>query len=475
MNRRDWFRGCLTALSRAGRAVLLAGVALAGAPAFSQAVPALTPSVPAVYSTSVAGNATTFSGATLRASNAASFSFAPASNAAVYTQSAARYFNGTQMVDVAVGSKVTPLRAAGAIGRFAGKALPIGYALGVGVALYDLAKELGWNIEGDGGAVPVISQSTTVYRYFSDYCTATSAPGQALEAFVYSCQGPTFARTSSPVSCSLTGSYMTCTHTDTWGGSRTSYYNRVLPTTGTPVPKTAQEFNDRIAAESGWPSTSAIARTLNDAIKYGEAVELVPDAVTGPASSPGPSEHIDSPSKLIDKLNTYKYEYLGPTVQVGTETVTTETDKATGAVSTTTTTTVPVSPSSPAAEPIDIETCGLPGKPACMIDETNMPKAEDTKTTQDASIAQIDIQRSEVLTGILDGASKDTSWGVSMPSWFAKPSCAPLDFGTLPVIAVPLVFNMCPYETMVDGITSFILLVITFTVVTSMVRQTLAG
>lgn len=350
-------------------------LALSISGAFAQAVPA-TSSAVVGFTTSVAGNATTFTGGAVNAANAASFAFAPASNSAVYATAPGKYFNGTQMVDVAVRSKVTPIRAAGAISRFASKALPIGYALGVGVALYDLAKELGWDIEGGAGDVPVISQSSVVYRYFSDFCTATSAPGQALEAFVYSCQGPTFARTSSPVNCAQTGGYMTCTHTDVWGGSRTSYYSLVLPTTGAPVPKTAQEFADAIAAESGWPSASAIARALNDAIKYGETVQLEPDLITGPAESPGPKQVTDDGTNITEKETKNKYTYDGNKVSNKPETVTTVTDKATGSVvSTTTQTTTPESSSPPAPE-IDIETCGLPGKPACKIDEEGTPEAK---------------------------------------------------------------------------------------------------
>jgi hypothetical protein len=103
-------------------------------------------------------------------------------------------------------------------------------------------------------------------------------------------------------------------------------------------------------------------------------------------------------------------------------TVNVTTNNSPGAVTNTTTTTVttpaapspatPVTPTDPAAEPQEIETCGLPGKPACAIDEKDTP-APVPVTQYESSLDDYKTKQQELKDKVsgVDDKSFFSGWG----------------------------------------------------------------
>ncbi|MFJ4290334.1 hypothetical protein ACIP1U_11165 [Cupriavidus sp. NPDC089707] len=78
---------------------------------------------------------------------------------------------------------------------------------------------------------------------------------------------------------------------------------------------------------------------------------------------------------------------------------------------------------SPASAP-SIDTCGLPGKPKCLIDETGTPNAEGKFTQSTSELAQA---RADAITQMQD-AAKVTSFALSVPTLLPGGSCQPIQF-----------------------------------------------
>jgi len=91
-----------------------------------------------------------------------------------------------------------------------------------------------------------------------------------------------------------------------------------------------------------------------------------------------------------------------------------------------------------------IETCGLPGKPPCKIDETGTPSEAEGKgkmSGANAQLDQIESDRKNQLRGLGDSPVNSLPWGWSFPS--ISRSCSPmsvtahgLDFGWDPCSSV---------------------------------------
>ena len=188
--------------------------------------------------------------------------------------------------------------------------------------------------------------------------------------------------------------------------------NRVLTMGGKLVPASWAD----IAPYMDKPVDPATIKSLMD---KGAIIEFDPKTVTGPATVDGPSK-VEKVTKNGIETTTTTTPYVKPTyttkidpatgktvpvvkVIPGIRTTVTEKNISTGVTTTTQTgdTTIPgETPTSGTptteggtpAEPKEIETCGLPGKPACLIDEKDTPpevaedvyrpKLDDYKTKQ---------------------------------------------------------------------------------------------
>ena len=117
---------------------------------------------------------------------------------------------------------------------------------------------------------------------------------------------------------------------------------------------------------------------------------------------------------------------------------------------------LPLPSGDPSANPgttkIELETCGLPGKPACKIDETGTPVAADALTALASGKGTLDQSKTDALTKVAEagGASgKNTGWTFS----FAFPSgCSPYVVSGFKDITI----DMCQYQPQIHDLMSMI-------------------
>lgn len=122
---------------------------------------------------------------------------------------------------------------------------------------------------------------------------------------------------------------------------------------------------------------------------------------------------------------------------------------------------------------IEIETCGVPGKPACKIDESGTPSGQGFGDQQVGALGQEMGKLDSMLEGIKGTADKNTAW--TMPSWFTA-GCEPWNFGTwdLPLgQSIPFAVDICTFRPYLDGALTFIWVVFTFLAVLSMMQRTI--
>lgn len=353
----------------------------------AQALPSLPPTG---FPYSQVGNAYTFTGGTTTAANAASLTFSNAANGAVYAQSTQSLpLGGGYSAGVNVRSFPSAGNVAKAIVGFAGKVIT---PLVVGKALWDLAKELGFGVDNSGGTVVVTKPDPMVCTVGPCYTWRLNTPAGGLIS----------THNSSALACAAAVAYYqqggSCVAADA------AYFNYVLPGPGgyiysgvvartttqippTPdavLPSTMTELEAAIAAKSGWPSGSAVGRAVADAVASGVPLELpAPSTITGPATVPMAPSITNYPDGSQDIKSPQKnLEYSPSSVTVTDRTVTTHKNPD-GSITPVQDTDSPAPLPAPVtpAEPIEIETCGLPGKPMCSVDGAGAPTGEDIDDT----------------------------------------------------------------------------------------------
>lgn len=379
----------------------------------------------------VSGNVTTFGPATANAANAASFTFGHAANGPVYAQSqgVVRTASGN-----AVPVVVRSLPAAAGVGRaligLAKFATGIGTVLAVGNALYDVAKELGFNLDNSSGSLVLSSTqltppSSSFYR--PDLCAQYG--GGACVITPYNTNNN--SRTVGPFDQWVM-----------WYPDLQTAWTSIPYSPPASVPATAQELEDAIASRTAWPSTSRINDALRDAVAAGQPLELPkPSTITGPAEIVNPPKTETHPdgSKTVTTTKD-KLTYNSDGVEVEEETVVETFDALNNPTGTSTTT-----EASPAPKP-DPVTCGLPGTPACKLDETGTPEADPltesaTKPGMDGAKAEFD----DALTRVTGDSDKGWAW-----TFLAAPPIAACESLPLPSVMGIEVPNLNPCTT-VDG------------------------
>jgi hypothetical protein len=316
---------------------------------------------------------------------------------------------------VTVSSQIPKATVAGALGRFARKAIPL---VGTGVALYDLGQELGFGLDNSSGTMQVTKVSDRPAGCGSPTGTAlaiisgsagTNCHGQPTAGFVID----GFERSGSQ--CRL---YYHCGN-GTYLGAYTSWSANSDPQ-GT-QPSTIQEFEDAIESRGSWPPSSALARAMRDAINAGEIVPVHPHDVTGPASTPGPvTTTTDSVNNTTTtSTTTHNHTYDGPNVTTTTTTTNVTVDNTTNnIISSTTSTTQPVMPeSSSEDEPVTFSDTALPPLP-----KLYEPKYPDGLVgVWNSKKAQLD---SAPLVALVGDLMPNIGSGGTCPVW-----TMPLDFG----------------------------------------------
>ncbi|MCJ0765332.1 hypothetical protein [Variovorax terrae] len=263
------------------RSLLCCGLVLAALcglqVAHAQAVPK--PVFPPTYT----GNITKYGPTTADAANAARFSFGAASNGAMYATAQDYHATpGGKSIPITATAAVNKASMGKAVARFArGMAgslvAPVGIALNVAQLLRDLGVTSRWTGDHNEFEQPDPTSGlrcggNTVYPpgESSVYVYPPGTEGAACDIGHYS--GGTFV------------------------GYRRMSMVRVEGMTTKPM--TEQELADKIAAQSGWPTsaTSTIAKTLRDVVTAGVPVELEQPTITGPAQA-DPVEETETSTK----------------------------------------------------------------------------------------------------------------------------------------------------------------------------------
>lgn len=490
---------------------LIAALLASSSLAFGQARPQV------AFPPSYTGPSFTFGPKTADAANAAKFSFGAASNGAIFGNSKGYAPTpGGSSIPITVGGIVPPASAAGVIGKFAAKMF---FPLQAGMALYDLAKDLGWNAQGGSSGV-TFSQPPLVfdgYAYFASYKPSvlygsqSSACGSFNKTTTSNTRdGPTTTTYSYTGGSTVDSCFVNVTSSPYPTGAE--YSGRLdglieRTTVATPVlePKTNQQFIDAIAAKTDWPTTtagspaqppqqpatgepdsptrpdnsgapssqpqaghdgSAIGRAIGEAIRSGESLGVNPQSVTGPASSPGTQVVTNNGVTTVTSTTTNYYTYEGAKVTVTSTTVSNTINNSDGQPVGQPVTT---SEQKPYLEPItppkiEIDTCGLPGKPKCLIDESGTPA--EVGSTFDKAKSDLDVSQTAAKAAI------DSAAGIAAPTWsftFQLPTgCAPYVTGIKGVV-----LNVCQYQSTMHSLLSAIWAAATAFAMIGMVGRTI--
>ena len=334
----------------------------------------------AFYSSSSAGNVTTLGTGIANAQNSSKFTYGLASPLGVGINTGMGLPLPGGSLAVAVEGIAPMAKVVSALGRFLGTAIPV---LAVGVAIYDLARELGFTVsKNPDGSIKVDSVnsagqfSTTFYgktytgNSVSSVCSALNSATWGSDSEF----GGTKRVTLSAPAPSGGGCDMT--YISTWGPNYGGGISATVTQTATPTqtysPATQQQLLDAIQANQNWGSASALTRVLADAVKSGEQVEVEPKTITGPATSPGISTVTKDAvaNTTTTSTTTNKYDYAGNTVTTTQVTNNITTNNSTGAVTNNTTTTT-----TPKAE--------APTKTQCETNPTSVGCADFGTPTSD--------------------------------------------------------------------------------------------
>lgn len=433
--------------------------------AIAQPVPASAPG-PVSFPVSTLRNVATFGNAPISSSSVPRYAFAVATNGLVVADAATGLpLPSGQTTPITIKSSIPKASTSAAIGRFLRKGVPI---LGTGVALYDLAQELGYVLETNGGTVTVkqTTQPPAGYDGF-EYKEVNTAIAQLpyVETKQLACDAWALYRTNTNMfqeyRCrnANTGPVNGQTEqrakgsTGAWGIISDFTYARrtdLTPFVPTLVETTPRNFELAITDKNEWQPSSALGRALVDAIKAGEIVSPPVTQITGPASSPGPLSTSQTGDVTTQSSTEYNHTYQGNRVTTNITNTTTSFTTSTGAtISSTTTTTTPEIPQpSTETEPPD-PPCGIPGKPPCdvKIDETGTPsdganRLDDDKTNFNTIRPTFD----QAISDIDDISAPDWTWTFALPT-----GCSPLPMG-----AFGFEIDICEFQPTIHDLMSLV-------------------
>jgi len=301
--------------------------------------------------------------------------------------------------------------------------------LGAGVALYDLAQELGFLVQKDGAAVvvqkPPAESCVTgpCYEYRSTNWVDT---GWLKPSAFDSAMRSQFVANSSPrnvTSSGVSGSVWAVSYVLTAeccggvpaGTSGSATYNiqsrEISPYSGTPTPSSMTELESAIASKSGWPSNSKVSQAVADATALVPAgpFQATPQ-VTGPATSQGETKTVVNVDNSTTTTTTqHQHTYTGNTINTTTTTVTSTCTG--GSCNTTTETETPKLDEQPFAMP-----CGVSGTPPCAVkvDETGVPNATDVNADR---LRDLEEQNADWIEGLVAANPfPDINWAFELPT-----------------------------------------------------------
>lgn len=246
-----------------------------------------------------------------------------------------RINNGPGYIDVQ--AKVIPTKptVAGALAKAMRKVGP----LATGMALVDLAKDLGYAISGSGDSIdfqkadPAVCTVAPCYAWQGTWSGAGTYSTQMAMCNAYS----VWSKATAPTG----GAYFTATGVHLTDSCRGGLYRKsdnsyiqdsiataistrisAAPQPAAYLPSSEQEFIDSIALASGWPTSSNFPKAVVEAIDSGELIPG-PVTVTGPSTSQGSKiTTTDSSGNVTEKQTVYNYNYSDNRVTFNTSTVT---------------------------------------------------------------------------------------------------------------------------------------------------------
>lgn len=245
-----------------------------------------------------------------------------------------RINNGPGYIDVQ--AKVVPTKptVGAAIAKAARKLGP----LATGMAIVDLARDLGFALSGSGDEVgyqkadPAVCSVAPCYDYYVNSIAGGAASGWKSTAIAACTQAAAnytaIAGGNTGRNPVVVGSTCYVDLHNSSGGFITQTNASITtqskpPAPATYIPSTEQEFIDSIALASGWPTSSNFPKAVAQAIDAGE---LIPGTVTvsGPSSSQGPkATATDSAGNVTQQQTVYNYSYADNRITYTTSTVTT--------------------------------------------------------------------------------------------------------------------------------------------------------
>lgn len=265
------------------------------------------------------------------------------------------------LVPVTAKGTLPALEVGKAVGR---AALKIGSSLafvGTGLALYDLAKELGFNLARNSDGSLSVAQATP-----SGACDLTGGGISYSTGAGNTTPWPTFLAQAAPDSryqCvqSFPQNESTCSPTVQckFVGSSTIEYapltwaTKALLTNPVTEPSTIQDLQNAVSSKPAWPAASKI----NDVMLDDPSPQLqVPTQITtsGPASSPGPVSTTVNTTNNTTRTDTttHNYSYAGDTITTTNNFTSVTIDNSTGAITNSTTSvSTPPAPAPTAPEP----------------------------------------------------------------------------------------------------------------------------
>lgn len=354
-------------------------------------------------------------------------------------------------VKAPIGTRSVPTKpdVAKAVGNFArgvgGAALKtagsVYAAADVAKALWDLCNELGYSCSRDSQSGPLIIQKGDPNICSVAPCYVWGMPGITVQT------RPTAAEICSFVASAAYGGagvlsdrvpadpdVKVCTMYRANGAYAAADLvgrQSVAPQPNAYVLSTLADLEASIAAKSGWPSSTALPKVVEQSIASGNPLPLpAPSQVTGPSiipMVPTITEFPDGSKTTVTPEKRLTFGQTSPTVTV-TDGQTTTTTSPTGVTSTVSSGSTPAN----LPQPLDvkIETCGLPGKPACKIDETGTP-APVPATQYDSALDPFKQSTDEKRDVIAGTADKSFFSGWTM--FFSAPAvvqCQPLAMPT---------------------------------------------
>jgi len=281
------------------------------------------------------------------------------------------------------------------------KAVPLLYA---GVAIYDLAKELGFEFvnttgtfevqkppitAGGCGGIPPAKVPSTTSGCFGNY------------------GGLYFIITSVVNTGSQCNIYGTCSNGG-WPNTFLSNYP-ITGVTDTSTPSTEQAFLDAVAAKSGWPSTSNLSKAIAQAAPFADT-QVAPDTVTitGPATSPGPVKTtVNADGTKAVSTTTYGHTYNTNNVTTGATTVTNNYNTSNVITSTSTET------ATPEAAPTKSQCETNPSSAGCADLGTAPTPDTMKKTTQAVAVSTVSFSSGGACPSPLTFSVIGQSYGVS--------------------------------------------------------------